>query len=84
MMKLALYILAVLSLFVFATHAQKEKPRILLEPQHYYTAESFTEMSEFNREMYTTGLMDGFYASALFGATDEAVRRLKFVYGGHG
>lgn len=76
-MKLAPYILIPLSLFSVVAHPQKEKSRALFAPTHFYKAETYTELSDSNRELYTTGLMDGFYASAFFGATDETVNNLK-------
>jgi hypothetical protein len=45
-------------------------------PPYYYKAEDFTEMTDAARVFYTAGLMDGFYASVLFGATDKTVANL--------
>jgi hypothetical protein len=75
-MKLALCILGVLCFFAAVAHGQKEKPRRIFDPVCYYNAESFVELSESNREVYTTGLMDGSYGSALFGASNETVASL--------
>ena len=75
-MKLVLCILGAIGLFAVVTQGQKQKPRVLFEPTHYYKTEAFIELSDSSREMYTIGLMDGFYASALFGASDETVANL--------
>jgi hypothetical protein len=75
-MKSVACVLSALCLFGIATHGQRQKPRVLFAPPHYYKAEAFIELSEFNRELYTTGLMDGFYASAFFGASDATVANL--------
>jgi hypothetical protein len=72
-MKLALCFLCVLAV---ATHGQKQKPRVLFAPPHYFQAEAYVELSDSSREMYTMGLMDGFYMSAFFGASDETVANL--------
>jgi hypothetical protein len=57
-------------------HGQKKKPRIVFAPPSYYKAEAFIELNESDRQMYVAGLMDGFYASAFFGASDETVANL--------
>jgi Rap1a immunity proteins len=77
-MKLAVYLLAVLSFLAVAAQGQKEKrkPRVLYEPPHFYTAETFLEMNEADRLVYASGLFDGFGASALFGATNETIANL--------
>jgi hypothetical protein len=56
--------------------AQKQKPRILYTPPAFYKAEAFVEMKEADRQVYTAGLIDGFFASAFFGASDETVANL--------
>lgn len=67
-----------LCLFVIAAEGQKEKRefRVPYSPPHFYTAEEFLEMDEASRGLYASGLIDGFGASTLFGATDESVRTL--------
>jgi hypothetical protein len=56
--------------------AQKQKPRILYAPPAFYKAEAFVEMNDADRQVYTAGLIDGFFASAFFGASDETVANL--------
>jgi len=76
-MKAAFCILAVLCVFAVAAQEQKGKKgtqRVL--PSYYVKAEGFIEMSEADRILYTGGLMDGFFASALFGATKATVANL--------
>lgn len=76
-MKLALVSLGVVCLIAISAHGQKQKkPRVLFAPPAYYKAETFIELSESDRQMYVAGLMDGFYASASFGASDETVANL--------
>ena len=70
-------ILCVLCLLVTGTQSRPQKqPRVVSAPSSYYKAEAFVELGEADREMYSAGLMDGFYASALFGASDETVNNL--------
>lgn len=64
-------------LFAVAIHGQQRKPRVISEPSHFERAESFLDHNENDRLIYTSGLMDGFYASALFGASDETVATLQ-------
>ena len=54
----------------------KRKPKIIFDPPRYFKAEAFLELSEADKTTYTAGLMDGFYASTFFGATDETVASL--------
>jgi hypothetical protein len=75
-MKLALCILAVICVFAVATRGQKVIPRRITEPARYYNGEQFLELNENDRMVYTIGLMDGFYGSGLFGATNETVASL--------
>jgi hypothetical protein len=56
--------------------AQKQKPRILYAPPAFYKTETFVEMNDADRQVYTAGLIDGFFASAFFGASDETVANL--------
>ena len=72
-------VLVLLCVFAVAAQEQKGKrsqPRIINGPPYFYKAESFIELSEADRMLYTSGLMDGFFASALFGASDAAVASL--------
>lgn len=77
-MKMALFVLAVFCLYAAATNGQQEraKPRTILEPVRYYSAEKFVEWNETDKALYVMGLMDGFYASAFLGAPDDAVAKL--------
>ena len=78
-MKPAFCVVAVLYLFSIAAGRQKEeeKPRQFQSPAHFYKAEQFLEIkAPLQQETYTAGLMDGFYASAVFGAPDETIERL--------
>lgn len=77
-MKFAFYALLFFCLSASATQGQKGKtpPRVFVSPQYFYKAGAFLEMGEADRTVYVTGLMDGFYASALFGASDETAASL--------
>jgi hypothetical protein len=72
---LALCILTALGLSALATDGQ-QKGRVSPMPTSYIKAGKFLELTEVERVAYTMGLLDGFYGSALFDATDEAVDRL--------
>jgi len=78
-MRPAFCILAVLCVFTAAAQEQKEKkstPRIIDSPSYLLKAEGFVEMSEADRMLYTSGLMDGFFASAIFGASHKTIANL--------
>jgi hypothetical protein len=75
-MKIVLCTLGILGLFAVVAHGQNQKPRVIFSPPSFYKAEAFVELNEADRQMYTTGLMGGFYASAFWGASDEAVANL--------
>lgn len=78
-MKAAFCVLAVLCVCAVAAQEQKAKgstPRVLYSPAYFVKAEAFIEMGEADRMTYTNGLMDGFFASALFGASDMTVKNL--------
>jgi len=64
--------------FVIVAQGQKEKKKYHhpFSPPHFYTAQEFIELDESNRNVYTSGLIDGLGASGLFGATDATVRNL--------
>jgi hypothetical protein len=70
--------LAATFLSVVPVLGQKEakKPRIMLNPPAFIKAEAFLELSGADQMMYTTGLVDGFYASTFFGATNKTVANL--------
>ncbi len=78
MNRIAFCVLVVLLISVAPVTGQKAKgkPKIILDPPKYFKAEAFLELSEADRTTYTAGLMDGFYASTFFGATDETVANL--------
>lgn len=48
----------------------------IITSRSYCKAECFIGMSEADRIMYTTGLMDGFYASPYFGGEDRLAENL--------
>lgn len=78
-MKTRLCILIVICTCAVAGQEQKSKrepTRVIHEPPYYYKAESFLDLNEADRLVYTSGLMDGFYASAFFGANEETVKNL--------
>jgi hypothetical protein len=76
-MKVYLGVLAVLSAFVLITDGHQVKEgRTYPAPRCYVKAGKFLELSEFERVVYISGLSDGFYGSAMFGAGDETVDRL--------
>jgi hypothetical protein len=76
-MKWCMFALCILCLLATGTQSRPQKqPRVLFSPPSYYKAEAFVELNDAERQMYTAGLMDGFYASALFGASDETVANL--------
>jgi len=75
----------ILSIFAFMAvlsarprQAQTEKPksRVINSPTYFVKSEGFLELSEADRATYTAGLMDGFFASTLFGATEGTVQNL--------
>jgi hypothetical protein len=72
----ALAVLCVLAVAAQEQKGKKDFARVLYAPPSFYKGESFIEMSEADRMLYTSGLMDGFFASTLFGATDETVATL--------
>jgi hypothetical protein len=78
MKRRALCVLALFFLSVVPVTGQKEnrKPRIVHVPPSNVKAEAFLELSDADRVLYTAGLMDGFYASAIFGASNETVANL--------
>lgn len=82
-MKAAFCVLAVLCVCAVAAQEQGKRSalRAFKSPPHYYKAEEFVEMGDASRVLYTSGLMDGFYASALFGATDKTVDSLSSCTG---
>lgn len=75
---LAVCLLASVLLTVLPAIGQKQtkKPRILFTPPAFINGETFLNMSDADQTTYAMGLMDGFYASAFFGATDETVTNL--------
>jgi hypothetical protein len=81
-MKPACCVLAILCVRAVAQEREKKStPRTFVTPAHYYKAEEFVEMNEYSRLLYVSGLMDGFYASAVFGATDKTLPGLKSCTG---
>lgn len=74
-MKACLWAFAVLcvSALVMDGHQVKGEGRTYPTPTCYVKAGKFLELQEYERVYYISGLMDGFYASAMFGASDETV-----------
>jgi hypothetical protein len=76
-MKAACCVLAILCVCAVAQAPEKKSTlRPFNTPHNYYKAEEFIEMSEVSRMFYTSGLMDGFYTMAMFGATDKTIASL--------
>lgn len=75
-MRFALFVITILCMFGLVARGQREssKPHVAWTP--FYNAETFLGLSDADRMMYATGLMDGFMGSALFGSNDEAVAAL--------
>jgi hypothetical protein len=75
-MRLAVYVLLALCLSASAQEPKgKNQPRVF-NIACFYKAGDFLEVGEADRVVYVSGLMDGFYASPLFGARDEAIASL--------
>jgi hypothetical protein len=75
-MKLALSVLSTLGLF--AAFAQVNRPpHDLPTPLCFYKAGEFIELDEAHKNTYVAGLMDGFLASGILGASDETVANLR-------
>jgi hypothetical protein len=77
-MKICLSFLAFLCVSALLMNGQqvKREGRIYPTPTCYVKASKFLDLKEYERVYYISGLMDGFYASAMFGASDETVGRL--------
>jgi Rap1a immunity proteins len=63
-----------LCLGAVVAYAQEE--RLIELPMFFVKAQDYPELSEATRKAYTTGLMDGFYASAFFGADGKQAAKL--------
>lgn len=65
-------------ILAIAVHGQegKTKRRVVDMPSYYFKAERFIQMNDADRMLYVAGLIDGFSASVLFGASDQAVAPL--------
>jgi hypothetical protein len=76
-MKVYLCVLVLLSASALAMGGhQKKEGRTYPAPRCYVKAGKFLELGEFERVIYISGLSDGFYGSAMFGASDDTVDRL--------
>jgi hypothetical protein len=76
-MRVYLGVLTILSASVLITDGHQVKEgRTYPAPRCYVKAGKFLELSEFERVVYISGLSDGFYGSAMFGAGDETLDRL--------
>ena len=82
-MKAAFCLLAVVWVCTVAAQEQGKTGahRTFKTPPHYYKAEEFADLSEVSRVLYISGLMDGFFASAMLGATDKTVDSLSSCTG---
>jgi hypothetical protein len=74
-MKIQTCALAVLFMMAVVLYAQKENvhQRSIKEPLRFCTAEDFWQMNDSDRELYASGLVDGFLAIGFFNAPDEEV-----------
>ena len=74
-MKIQACALTALSMMAVAVYAQKENihQRSIKEPLHFCKAEDFWQMDGKDRELYASGLADGFLAIGFFDAPDEKV-----------
>jgi hypothetical protein len=77
-MKIAHCVLAGLFLFAVVVQGQNQnkKERLVKPLQFFVKAGAFLEMKERDRILYTSGLMDGFFASGFWGASNETVAGL--------
>ncbi len=77
-MKIAHCVLAgfLLSAVVVQGQNQDKNPRLVKPFMSFVKAGTFLEMKEAERTSYTTGLMDGFLASGLWGASNETMAGL--------
>jgi hypothetical protein len=78
-MKNAFVLLLAFSLLAIAVHGEKatQLARVIKEPAHFYTGETFLDLSENERMIYSSGVLDGFFASGMFRADDETVSVLQ-------
>jgi hypothetical protein len=74
-MKIQTCALAVLFTMAVAVYTQKANvhQRSIKEPLHFCKAKDFWQMSDSDRELYASGLVDGFLAIGFFNAPDEEV-----------
>ena len=77
-MKTCLCLLALLCSFAPATDGQQPNSdsRTFPTPTCFLKAGKFLELGESERLSYTTGLLDGFYGSGMFAASDDSVASL--------
>jgi hypothetical protein len=75
LLRTCICVFAVLLLSALAM-GEHQLARTYPAPTCYVKAEKFLELPEYERLAYTTGLLDGFYSVAMFGASDETVDRL--------
>jgi hypothetical protein len=55
---------------------QSREDRVVKSPQYFVKAGAFLDMKESDRALYASGLMDGFFASAFWGANEGTVGAL--------
>jgi hypothetical protein len=61
-------------LFAVVAHGQKE--RLINIPTFFEKAQDYRDLPESERKAYTTGLMDGFYGSAMLGPDGKGAEKL--------
>jgi len=71
---LCLFATFCMSALVMDGHQGKRETHVI--PTCYVKAGKFLELQQYERVYYISGLMDGFYATAIFGAGDETVGKL--------
>ena len=78
-MKLLLCGLSLFCVFAVVTHGQKQKEKMqtIHTPAYLFKAQGFLQLNEEQRRIYASGLMDGFYGSALFGGNERTISDLK-------
>jgi Rap1a immunity proteins len=76
-MRVCLCVLVAFCASALATDGHQVKEgRTYPAPRCYVKAGKFVELSELERVIYISGLADGFYGSAMFGASEKTVERL--------
>jgi len=58
-------------------HTLAVKMQTIHTPAYLFKAQGFLQLNEEQRRIYASGLMDGFYGSALFGGNERTISDLK-------